>query len=267
MHHCFWKNVAVNCNIFKIISTNLSWLTQNYGLLLVIRNLGQTNFKKKKHQYMLTLHGHAWADTACLYTRNKLTGVCTMMRAYVCVHSRKHNEVCMTFAQCPKNTGWGDTFQYKSWWNKHEGLPQGRLRQQHLFYRNPHKHEYSYRHTKTHENPLMKYQLLLLTMLPTNISNSIVTDFSNCEYHAPGPFQFNWIRVRSRIMKNTLFKCFFNKNVSLVCQENPKLTLLSLFCLLHNSENCLNSRFAPPPESWPYRWLSRTLCTATYFLV
>lgn len=158
-------------------------------------------------------------------------------------------------------------FQYKSWWNKHEGLPQGRLRQQHLFYRNTHKHEYSYRHTKTHENPLMKYQLLLLTMLPTNISNSIVTDFSNCEYNAPGPFQFNWIRVRSRIMKNTLFKCFFNKNVSLVCQENPKLTLLSLFCLLRNSENCLNSRFAPPPESWPYRWLSRTLCTATYFLV
>lgn len=109
MHHCFWKNVAVNCNIFKIISNNLSWLTQNYELPLVIRNLGQPTFKKK-HQYMLTLHGHAWADTACLSTLNKLTGVCTMMRAYVCVHSRKHNEVCMTFAQCPKNTGWGDTF-------------------------------------------------------------------------------------------------------------------------------------------------------------
>lgn len=109
MHHCLWKNVAVNCNIFKIISNNLSWLTQNYGLPLVIRNLGQPTFKKK-HQYMLTLHGHAWADTACLYILNKLTGVCTMMRAYVCVHSRKHNEVCMTFAQCPKNTGWGDTF-------------------------------------------------------------------------------------------------------------------------------------------------------------
>lgn len=106
--------------------------------------------------------------------------------------------------------------------------------------------------TQKHENPLMKHQLLLLTMLPTNISNSIVTDFSNCEYHAPGPFQLNWIRVRSLNMKNTLFKCFFNKNVSLVCQETPKLTLLSLFCLLHHSENSINSRFAPPPESWPY---------------
>lgn len=58
--------------------------------------------------------------------------------------------------------------QYKSWWNKHEGLPQdtwNRRRQQHLFDRHTHTHTYTHILTGTE----MKRQLQLLIKLPANL--------------------------------------------------------------------------------------------------
>lgn len=149
MHHCFWKNVAVNCNIFKIISNNLSWLTQNYGLPLVIRNLGQPTFKKKSiNTCWHCMDMHEQILHVCLHLINSL--VCAQWCVLMCVFTQGNTmKYVWPLRSVLRTLGEVILFQHKGWWNKHEGLPQGRLRQQHLFYRHTHKHEYSYRHTKT----------------------------------------------------------------------------------------------------------------------